>query len=310
MNTPSSLEAAFAARTSRRSVLKTLGLSAVSLGLFGIAGVNTAEARTGTTKRKNIDADILNFALNLEYLEAEYYVRAVTGRGIDDQGADSVEVTGTGNAGGVTIKANPTVDFGSQELADYAEEIASDELAHVAFLRAALQQAGAQPVARPQIDLLNSFNAAAVAAGLGDSFDPFADPTSFLLGAFVFEDVGVTAYKGAAALITNRDVLTAAAGILGTEAYHAATIRTLLYQYGDETRDAAQKISDLRDSADGRRDRDQGLELDGHANIVPTNAKGLVFSRGVRAVTNIVYLSATGQPGGFFPNGLNSALVE
>jgi len=309
MNTISSIEAVMAARTTRRAAIKTLSIGALSLGVFGFGGVSTAEARTG--KRKNIDADILNFALNLEYLEAEYYVRAITGKGIDDQGAESVEVTGTGAAGQVIIKNNPRVDFsGYGALAEYAEEIASDELAHVAFLRAALQGAGAEPVARPAIDLLNSFNAAAQAAGLGSAFDPFGDPISFLLGAFIFEDVGVTAYKGAAALITNRDILTAAAGILATEAYHASAIRTLIYQEGEATRDAAQKISDLRDAADGARNIDQGVVLDGSANLVPTNANGLVFSRSIKQVVNIVYLNADGQPGGFFPNGLNSAFVQ
>ncbi|GAA4360873.1 ferritin-like domain-containing protein [Paeniglutamicibacter cryotolerans] len=247
------------------------------------------------------DSAILNFALNLEYLEAEFYLRAVTGAGLPNSLTD-----GRGRKGGVTGGSKVPFTAGSL-IQKYAVEIAMDEKAHVRFLRSALGKAA---VARPPIDLKASFTAAARAAGLisaGQSFNPFKDETSFLLGAFIFEDVGVSAYKGAAPFIDNKTYLEAAAGILAVEAYHAGIIRTTMYARGLQA--PTQAISNARDSLDGKTDRDQGIGTAKVANLVPADANALAFSRTPGQVLNIAYLNPKSvTSGGFFPHGVNGKL--
>ena len=278
----------------RRSLLAAAGMGIAVSTLGARAAVAEAAAAAVT------DADILNFALNLEYLEAEFYLRGACGRGLADS-----DVGGSGAFGGVM--GGRKVSFSSTPNRQYAEEIANDEENHVRFLRAAL--AGGA-VARPAISLQQAFTTAALAAGLikpGQKFDAFANEQNFFLAAFIFEDVGVTAYKGAAALIQDKGVLEAAAGILAVEAYHAGAIRTLLYGLGLQKE--ARAISDARDSLDGPDDRDQGIRLEGKANLVPTDGNGLAYSRSAAEVLNIVYLGGAGSGFGFFPKRLNGIIA-
>ncbi len=281
----------------RRSLLRNAGLAGAGLfagGFLAGCGGNGGDSGLGGGSDNVTDADVLNFALNLEYLEAEYYLRGVFGTGLTaaDAGVGAGPVTG-----------GRKVTFATPAYRDYATEIANDELAHVKFLRRGL---GASAVARPAIDLQESFNTAAKAAGLGDTFDPFANEVNFLIGAFVFEDVGVTAYRGGSTLIENKTFLSAAAAILGVEAYHAGMIRTLINQIGGAALAATTAISNLRDSADGAGDKDQPVRVSGRSNIVPTDNDGLAFSRTTGEVLKIVYLGGT--KGGFFPNGLNGTI--
>ncbi|MGH8907612.1 MAG: ferritin-like domain-containing protein [Egibacteraceae bacterium] len=282
----------------RRLFLKSTGLA--GLGVMGASLLTTAQPAHAQSGGGPSDASVLNFALNLEYLEAEFYQRAVTGEGLSDK-----DTTGKGDRG--EVKGGRKVDFATKAIRQYAEEIAADEVAHVKFLRAAL---GSAAVARPQIDLDASFTAAAIAAGLikaGQTFDPYANENNFLLAAYIFEDVGVTAYKGAAPLISNKTFLEAAAGILAVEAYHASNIRTVLF--ARELAAPSVAISDARDSLDGPDDLDQGVVLDGKANIVPADSNGIAFSRSAAQVLNIVYLTPKkATSGGFFPKGVNGSI--
>ena len=312
----------FDARIKRRDERRAFFKTAIGAAAVGAALAMPLDAAAQSAAPS--DPDILNFALNLEYLEAQFYAYAANGTGL----AGNL-LTGSGTQG--TVNGGRQVNFTDPVVRQYAREIAADEVAHVAFLRGAL---GSAAVAMPAIDIgvgpNTAFSGAARAAGLigaGATFDPYANDENFLLGAFIFEDVGVTAYKGASPLITNTTYLDAAAGILAVEAFHAGLIRNALYAKGigaSTLRTASEAISNARDTLDGAADLDQGVatqtvpyvNANGTtvnvqvSNIAPTDANGIAFSRTPAQVLNIVYLTAgtSASSGGFFPNGVNGTL--
>jgi hypothetical protein len=163
-----------------------LALAAVPLALGGLFSKAYGRGTTGTV------LDVLQYALKLEYLEAEFYTKAVMS-GIVPAGAPTGAYT--------TIRDH--------------------ENAHVAFLKTAITASGATPVAKPTFDF-----SAGNGSGNGPFKDVFTNYGLLLAVAQTFEDTGVRAYKGRAAeLISNNDVLTAALQIHSVEARHAAHIR-------------------------------------------------------------------------------------
>lgn len=319
-------------RQARRNFIRMCGGAAVMTGGLSLLAacddddddVATTPTPTPTPTTAAVDLDVLNFALQLEYLEANYYTYAVTGAGIaagllPGVGTQGAVITGTGPG------AARAVDFTSDTIIrEYAREIAADEIAHVTFLRNAL---GSFAAAQPAINLSGSatvtlasgatavgaFTAAARAAGVvgaTEIFDPYASVNNFLTGSYLLTDVGVSAYRGSARLITNRTFLDAAAGILATEAYHDGVIRSSLYAAGLSTPAIftnIQRISDARDGLDGSTDTDQGIGTAAVANFVPTDANSLALGRTATQVLNVVYQNAAAgtASGGFFPAGIN-----
>jgi hypothetical protein len=314
-------------RINRRKFLAGVGAAGAATALAGCGGPAAYQPGTTTTTTAYTDVDILNFALNLEYLEAEFYLRAATGSGLTsaDAGTGAGTVTGGTMVGGTLTTAQQNI----------LNEIAYDEQAHVRFLRSALSTSA---VARPNIDLTNSFNALASAAGIGSSFNPFTDFNHFLVGAFIFEDVGVTAYSGAAPLISTAGIaagyLAAAAGILAVEAYHAAYVRTTLTGQAITLGTTAfpylgyaNQVSALRATLGGGNETTLTVPtgtVPFTATTVPTpsaivaatSANAIAYARTTDQVLHIVYgtLSTTAgsttsskgvASGGFFPAGLN-----
>jgi len=252
----------------RRGFLKSVGvtgLGAVAATMMGGGFTERAYAATAVS-----DMDILNFALNLEYLEAEFYSKATYGATLLQLG-----VLTPAQQSGPTLGGAMVPNFGKLPEAYMASALRETEISHVQYLRAAL---GSAAVKKPSINL--------DALGYG-----YSSVDSWLKLARQFEDVGVSAYLGAAPLISSKTYLAAAGAILATEAFHSGSIRQSCIAYG--------VYSPAVDSLD----------------VVPSNQlpydvnkQALAIPRTTSQVLNIVYAGGS-CAGGFYPEGMNGTVT-
>jgi len=268
------------AASNRRSFVGKLGIAAAAAGAVSLTG-QKAEAQTST------DISVLNFALNLEYLEAEFYTYATTGESITSLGLGINGVANGSNptSGGYTIGGSQVTFANSLVYTQQvANEIAADERAHVALLRGAL---GSAAVAKPNINL--------GALGFG-----FGSQNDFLKLARIFEDIGVSAYAGAAPLLSTAPlgtgtILGYAAQILAAEAEHVANIRLQIARLNVAT--FALDPVDIIPPPSGSK----YFSLDNN---------GLCVTRTPGQVLYLAYgLQANVSSGGFFPTGVNGAFT-
>jgi rubrerythrin len=180
----------------RRSAMKSL----TSIG--GKIALATAPLFVGSLLKKAYGQttssqilEVLNFALTLEYLEAEFYNRGLAASGLIPAGADRMAI---------------------QVIADHENE-------HVDFLQKTITALGGKPAMKPTFDFT-----AGNGTGNGQLAGVFANYSLFLAVAQTFEDTGVRAYKGQAAnLKSSNEVLRAALRIHSVEARHAAHVREM-----------------------------------------------------------------------------------
>ena len=242
-----------------------------------IAGValagNSASAQTTSTTPIT---DVLNFALNLEYLEANFYAFASTGSGISSTDMGTGAVAPVGAPGKLPLDATTLA---------IAQALAQDERNHVELLRTAISSLGGTPISQPLI------NFAAMGA--------VTTQAQFLTAARQFTALGNSAYVGSASLLaSSASVLTTASQILGAEGQHAGTLN---YQC------IVQGVTSPAIDA-----QDVPPTSTNYFTVLPTTA--LSPSRTAVQVLGVAYgvsTAATTTPatgimmGGFFPNGVN-----
>ena len=269
------------ASPNRRKFLKTLGAATAAVTAMG-AVAPEAMAQSASTTPTATELAVLNFALNLEYLEAEFYTYGQYGYGIEQLGIGTSGVASGSNSptGGVTIGGSK-VAFSNSLIFSQAitAEIGSDERAHVVLLRSFL---GAAAIAKPHINLL--------ALGFG-----FGSENDFLTLARIFEDIGVTAYAGAAYLLQTPFVIQTAARILATESLHVGSIHTQIARLN-----VVQPVLDGADLVPP--------PTGAQNQYLPINiSNGLPALRSVGQVLALAYGGAGLTTGGFFPYGINGA---
>ena len=141
------------------------------------------------------DFEVLNYALTLEYLEAEFYTRGI--RNIDDAALEQV---------------------GPEEapVLNRLRVVRDHEITHVETLAGTIEALGGDPVPSPEFDFGTAVQ----------------DPAEFVATGAMLEDIGVSAYAGAATSIENADLIPPALSIHSVEARHASYLRELNGEIG------------------------------------------------------------------------------
>ena len=269
---------------SRRSFFSSLAAASAAAAVGLVGSTRSAQAQTASGP-SNID--VLNFALNLEYLECNLYL-AVSGGGT---------LTAAEGAGAPIMGLPNPLNLDPQTMAT-AQNLAADERRHIDTLRVAIAGLGGVPINQPPIDY-----------SLGGKMN-IATQAQFLMVARQFTAVGNSAYAGGAQyLVSNPLVLTAAGQILGAEGQHLGGINYLCDMQG--------VISPKVDALDyppvppntfftvTPADPNNGGALG--PDRTPSQVLGIVY--GVSTPTTTTPPSGVTK-GGFFPQGVNGNIVS
>ena len=120
----------------------------------------------------------------------------------------------------------------------------------------------------------------------------------FLTVARILEDIGVTAYTGAAGMLKTPGVITTAARLLAAEAEHAGSIHTQVAKLMIAS--SAVDGADLIPPPSGKETQYLSINL----------SNGLAATRTAGQVLFLAFgMQANSREGGFFPTGLNGKIT-
>ncbi|CAN0881895.1 Ferritin-like catalase Nec2 [Linum grandiflorum] len=243
------------------------------------------------------DVDLVEFPLNLEYLEAEFFLYGALGHGLDVY-APSLAAGGPPSIGGRKAHLDPVTQ-------DIIEQFAWQEVGH---LRAIKSKVRGFP--RPQLDISAASFAKVINSAFGrplsPPFDPYANSINYLIASYIIPYVGLTGYL--------------VAGLLAVESGQDAVIRGLLYERANITvAEFTNKISVLRNKLGKEGVKDEGLlvpkyfgaERKVRGNVLAGDELSLGYGRTPEQILRIVYGGAGNEssPGGFFPKGASGRIA-
>ncbi|KAF7806790.1 desiccation-related protein PCC13-62-like [Senna tora] len=264
------------------------------------------------------DNDLLEFPLNLEYLEAEFFLYGSLGYGLDTVGPKLAQ-GGPTPVGAKLARLDPFTK-------DVILQFALQEVGH---LRAIKNRVKGFP--RPLLNLSKEAFAEVMDSAFGKPlnppFDPYANSINYLLASYVIPYVGLTGYVGANPKLQHPTSKQLVAGLLGVESGQDAVIRALLYErralpvtpYGVTVAEFTNRISELRDKL-GKSDlKDEGLMVhkaegaEGNitGNILFADKHSLSYHRTPQEILRIVYGGGNEHvPGGFYPKGADGHIAK
>ncbi|KAL2610092.1 hypothetical protein R1flu_028665 [Riccia fluitans] len=278
------------------------------------------------------DIDLTAFALNLEYLEAEFFLFAAYGYGLDKQ-APYLTGGGPPPIGGQKANLDPVVR-------DIVGQMGLQEVGHI---RAIKRSIGPAAFPRPKLDISKATWAKIVDTALNTTlepqFDPYANSINYMLASYAIPYVGLTGYVGANPQLVGKAAKKLVAGLLGVESGQDAIIRTWLYERKDEKVEpygvtvalATDAISKLRNDLDHQGltvlkkgpvpyviddegltvPRSLGAEKATTGNILSADADSLAYGRTPEQILSIIYSSGDPRkPGGFYPAGARGNIAE